>query len=421
MTARAPDDLPERLSISCWIWGWIAAATRGEPYDDLDRCMRQAKERGFNSLRAEAGLNWAFRLDGTPRGEMEFCPWIAGHGWNTADFKGGGRHDVLDRLIRLMELARKYDVFVILTSWEYQDSTWLVADPAIRREVFSVPLDRRFLHLAEQFDRLLKVLKARNLHRNLAFVEVHNEPDVSEFPAGCGIFQPVEAPPEQSKRLHEEAIALLRTRHPDILFSADFTKHDYRYVPDNAQVFDQHVYAGWELYWKTLYPRTIFHPEFDPRDPLRLPALREVLRPDFVPWDEFTEPAQNVREFWRPILWLYENLDNEKWDRWVARQFPAVEPKMMSVFESRFADDAAEAKRRKWPLVFDEGGFWYPPRLSRFELTPPALAVLEKIGDLAIGHGYWGFMPGTYCGPHDLIWDENPDWLRRVNARFQRS
>jgi hypothetical protein len=421
MTLTGPAHLPRRLSISLWISSWIAAATRGEPYEDLDRCMRQLKDRGFNCLRAEAGLNWAFRLDGTPRGEVEFGPWIAGHGWNTVSAKGGGRHDILERLRLLMELARKHDVFVILTSWEYQDSSWFVADPAIRSEVFSVPLEKRFLHLAQQFDRLLKVLEARDLHRHLAFIEVHNEPDVSEFPAGCGIYQPVEAAPEASKRLHEEAIAFLRASHPDTLVSADFTKHEFDYVPDNAQVFDQHIYAGWELYWKNLYPRTIFHPDFDPRDPLELPALREILRPDWTPWDEFMKPARNVREFWRPIMWLYENLDNQKWDRWVAQQFPEVQARMIRIFETRFAADAAEARRRNWPLVFDEGGFWYPPRLSRFELSPPALGVLERMCDLAIAHGYWGFMPGTYCAPHDLIWDENPTWLRAINARFQRS
>ena len=40
--------------------------------------------------------------------------------------------------MRLLELARKYDFYVISTSWEYQDSTWLVADPAIRREVMEI-------------------------------------------------------------------------------------------------------------------------------------------------------------------------------------------------------------------------------------------------------------------------------------------
>ena len=65
-----PSHLPQKLSISCWIWSWITSAAVGEPYDDLDRCMIELKERGFNAVRLDAGLNWAFRADGRPRGPV---------------------------------------------------------------------------------------------------------------------------------------------------------------------------------------------------------------------------------------------------------------------------------------------------------------------------------------------------------------
>jgi len=70
--------------------------------------------------------------------------------------------------------------------------------------------------------------------------------------------------------------------------------------------------------------------------------------------------------------------------------------------------------------VFDEGGFFYPPRLSRFELLPAGLSLLDYLADLVIEFDYWGFMPGTYCGPEHLVWHENPGWLRRTNERFQK-
>ena len=284
--------------------------------------------------------------------------------------------------------------------------------------------EQRFTQPPPRFTEasLIKMLEQEGIGRPSTYAPILSTiQDRNYVDKNKGIFQPTEAAPELSRRLHEDAISFLRARHPDVLVSGDFTKHDYRYVPGNAQVFDQHVYAGWELYHKTLYPQTIFHPDFDPQDPLGLPALREILRPDFVPWHLFLEPARNVREFWRPIMWLYENLDNGRWDRWVAQEFPAVLPRMMRVLETALSADAAEARRRNLPLVFDEGGFWYPPRLSRFELSPAALGFLETICDLAIANAYWGFMPGTYCGPQDLIWNENPDWLRRINTRFLRS
>ena len=46
---RLPDHLPPKLSIDLWIWSWIVMATPGEPYDDLERCVVEIKERGFNT------------------------------------------------------------------------------------------------------------------------------------------------------------------------------------------------------------------------------------------------------------------------------------------------------------------------------------------------------------------------------------
>ena len=410
---RMPDHLPQKLSIDCWIWSWITAATPGEPYDDLDRCLREARDRGFNAIRVDAGLNWAFTMDGRPRGTMEFGPWIAGYGWNfsTVNVRGGGRLDVLERLVTLFELAARHDIYVILTSWEYQDSSWFVADPTVRAEVAAVPLENRFMHLARQHDRLLQILKEKGLDRHIAFVEVHNEPEHSEFPKEA----------DTQRRLHYEAIAFLRARHPEILISADFSSQNCAIIPENAQVFDRHIYAGGDWYFQDLYGQTVLNPAFDPLHPRKLEPLRRVLKDgELVPWDDFMRPAQNIRPFWRPIMWMFENLDNMKWGQWVAERFTGWEARIRETAIAQFRDAAADARRYQLPLVFDEGGFFYPPRLSRFEISPKGLAILDLFADLAVEHGYWGFMPGTYCGPEHLIWQENPQWLRHINRRFQQ-
>jgi hypothetical protein len=332
------------------------------------------------------------------------------YGWNfsSVNARGGGRFDVLERLLYLFELARRHGVWIILTSWEYQDSSWFIDDPRLRAEVYSVPAERRFMHLAEQYDRLLAIVKSRGLEQTIAFLEVHNEPEYSEFPQGA-----------ENKRLHQEAVAMLRTRHPDVLISGDFASHDYSIIPDNVQVFDQHIYAGAGWYFGDLYGQTVMNERFDPHNPRSLEVLRRVLKDDLVPWDEFMKPAANIRPFWRPIMWLFENLDNARWDQWAAERFPEWKDRMWAEARKRFSEDAQEAGRRKLPLVLDEGGFFYPPRLSRFELSPAGLSLLERFTDLAIEHQYWGFMPGTYCGPEHLVWHDNPEWLRRTNARFQ--
>lgn len=411
---RVPDHLPRKLSISFWYHNWLAAALPGAPYDDLERCVREMKQRGFNAARVGIGMTYAFRLDGRPRGPMAFDQPVPGYG-STAFAGHGGQRDVLERLIYLLELARKHDVWLILTSWEYQDSA-CVGDPAIRAELASVPKERRFMYLAEQHDRLLTILEAKGLAEHVAFVEIHNEPEYSDLPQGV-----------EGKQLHQEAIAFLRARHPDMLVSADFASHNYAIVPDNAQVFDQHIYAGARWHLDGLYGRTAADKSADLSNPLSFEPLRRVFKEDIIPWDNFLAAAGKVgredkaaSDGWRKMLWLWENLDVAKWDAFMAESFPEWKARMWEKAEKQFAEDAQESQRRGLPLVLDEGGYFCPPPHSRWELTPDGLSLLELFADLAIQHHYWGFMPGTYCGPDHILWRERPDWLRRINDRFQQ-
>ena len=309
-----PGHLPQKLCISFWYHAWLAAALTGAPYEDLERCVREMKARGFNTARVGVGMTYAFRLDGTARGPIMFEPPVPGYG-QIAIAGYGGRRDVLQRLIHLLELARKHEVWLILTSWEYQDSA-CVGEPAIRAELASVPKSRRFMYLAEQHDRLLRILKSKGMAEQVAFVEIHNEPEYSDLPQGA-----------EGKHLHEEAIAFLRARHPDILFSADFANHDYSIVPDNAQLFDQHIYAGagWHL---DLYRQTAANPAVDPRNPQGFEPLRRVMKDDIITLDIYLAAAGKVgrddkaaSESWKKMLWLWENIDVAKWDAFMAESF----------------------------------------------------------------------------------------------------
>jgi hypothetical protein len=307
-------------------------------------------------------------------------------------------------------------VWVVLTSWEYQDSSCL-GDPEVRAQLASVPKQCRFMYLAEQLDRLLTILKNERLTERVAFVEIHNEPEYSDLPPGA-----------EGKRLHQDAIAMLRARHPDILVSADFACHDYSIVPDNAQVFDQHVYAGAGWHFNGLYGQTVASKAVDLHDPRGFEPLRRVLKEDIIPWEDYMAAAGKVgredkaaTEGWKRMLWLWENIDTAKWDAWVAGSFPAWKAQIWEKARKLFADDAREGTRRGLPLVLDEGGYFCPPPQSRWELTRDGLSLLDLFADLAIQYGYWGFMPGTYCGPEHIIWRERPEWLRQVNGRFQNS
>lgn len=410
-----PGHLPRKLTISFWYHDWLSAALPGAPFEDLEGCVKGLKLRGFNAARVGIGLTYAFRLDGSPRGSIAFAPPVPGFARNPFFAAHGGQRDALERLIRLLELARQYDVWIILTSWEYQDSA-CVGDPAVRSELASVGKQQRFMYLAEQHDRLLSIIKARGLAERVAFVELHNEPEYSDLPQGAG-----------GKRLHQEAIAFLHQRHPDILISADFASHDYAIVPDNSQVFDQHIYAGAGWHLNGLYGATAAHPSVDPHNPRGFAPLARLLKEDIIPLDEYLAAAGTVgredaaaTDGWKKMLWLWENIDTARWDAFMAESFPAWKTEIWEKARLHFEGDAREGRRRGLPLVLDEGGYFCPPPQSRWELSADALSLLDLFADLAVQYGYWGFMPGTYSGPQHIIWRERPEWLRTINGRFQR-
>jgi hypothetical protein len=186
-------------------------------------------------------------------------------------------------------------------------------------------------------------------------------------------------------------------------------------VPENAQVYDQHTYVG--LY-QSLFAQTFQQKDFDPANPKTNELLRRLLKNDFVPYHEFMKVAQNIREFWRPIDWLYCNLDIPAFDTWILEQYDREKTQLNATAQRFFDGDAKEAARRGIPAVCDEGGYWYPPLKSKFEITYPGLNMFELQVALAIRNGYWGMMPTTYCGAEHPIW-QNVEWLRNINTRFQ--
>lgn len=146
-TGLLTDHLPPKWSISYW-HHWLYRALPGAPYADLGKYVLELKERGFNAVRLNLPLTCAFRLDGTPRGPVDFERPVPGYGAEI-DAGTGGRRGVLERLICLLELARKHDFWAILNSWESQNSICL-NDPAVNADMAAVPKERRLQYLAQQ-------------------------------------------------------------------------------------------------------------------------------------------------------------------------------------------------------------------------------------------------------------------------------
>ncbi len=416
---RIPEHLPRKLSISAWLWHWLIACAPGEPYNDLDRVFAEHVERNYNCIRADVALNWAFDQQARPRGPIDLVQWIPRYSSNLRGVfgKGGLRYDALDRVIKMFEMAKKYNVYVIATSWEYQDSTTHLADPKLREDVFSTPLAQRFERLATMHDALIKELKKRGLHTQIAFVEIHNEVDASEFPPDLMI----------QKGLIEKQLTRLQQAHPDILFTADyggptpFTKQfpGYFCLPDNMQVADHHIY--------TLGVQGTLHELTNtwlgnqvPPDPKDNPLLRSIIgEKPTVSWSDFTVQASRVRRIWWPLMWFFANInDPDRYDSWMYEHYGESASMMRSLIEGHLRTWGKYARHRGLPAVVDEGYIFYPPRNSRFEDSAAGRRIFDLVVDTAMEEGYWGVMLSTYIGPHESMWTENPEWIKKTNQRI---
>jgi hypothetical protein len=211
----------------------------------------ELKELGFNTVRVDSGAGLCHTADGEPRGQIRLHEPFPGFSTlrqmdqrTDTSTKGGCQCNVLDKVVELLELARKYDVRVILSSWFYLHTFWFVDDDLVE-EFFALPPEERFMRFAVDTDRILTVLKARGLQGQIAFVEIFNEFDSltsywkldklwktdSERLQGLHDF----------RRWHEESLEMLKERHPDLLFAID--TNDSAPTPRVVG----HFYPGYDL------------------------------------------------------------------------------------------------------------------------------------------------------------------------------
>jgi len=403
-----PSHLPRKLTMSSWQWAWFTHSEPDAAYGNLERVMEELRERNFNSIRIDTALNWCFHADGSSRGEVPIRQTFPRHSYRLriVNHRGGHRVDVLKQLINLMNLAKKYDIYVVLSDWEYMHTNWFTSDSQLRDEINSIPKEKRLLQLARQMDRLVRRLRDRGLEKQLAWIEPHNELDYSDFPKD-----------DSSVRIHTEAIAYLRERHPDILVSANYGKSQTITTTENTQLYDHHIYAGSALY-HDVWQQTIFHPEFSSENPKESKLLKQLLQEQITPYHEFAQYAPIVGESWTRRFWFYHNVNIEQFDRFIIQRYAEIKDTLKQNADKLYTMHAKEAARLKLPMVVTEGGFFYAPLNSRFEESEAGLDYFDHLTDLAVQHDLWAFVMTTYNGPEVPVWWACPKWLAENNDRF---
>jgi hypothetical protein len=425
--------LPKRLTISFWLWNYFYGSRKGDVFHDLERCFVELKERGFNSIRVDSGAGLLHTPQGAPRGVVMLRkPFKEFSTLRQMYFKnGGGRCDVMKHVLELFRLAKRYDVYVILSSWFYLHTFWYV-DTHIREELFALPLEERFRFFAKECDTLVGTLKEEGLHTQIAFVEIFNE--FSNFPTQWGLVKATSSDAEKHKvlhefrRCHEEALAFLRDRHPDVLWAMDTASPNVaaEVLPRNAQLWNHHMYYAWVIYFKLLEDY-VQGERFDFQHATDHPVIGRFLRSptaDIEAVKSSQDGDPRIDEGWYRRVWLYnslraealpdlERLLSETLDRDMAEYKTYVEENIAAGLSIRNAHFPG------MPLVMGEGATYCAHTAMRWEeksdtywsLIEYALGLLKK-------SGYWGCVPRTNCEPEDPSWVDCPDRLRHANELF---
>ncbi len=410
-----PSHLPQRLTISLWDFSWYTQATPGEPFHDLDAVFAETVARGYNTVRVCAMPYLLFGEHGIDTTKLRFTTMGGSIGRRTRwyDVAGGALLDGRRRLRELFEAARKHDCFVILSSWEYQQSPAFLAGREWYDALTAIPPADRHDAIARAMCDLVQYLKDHGLADRIAYAELHNEVDLGRLvPAG--------GDPYWSQRDQVAgAVALMQQHHPDVLATTCYGIPPYLdmpSVPDNGQVAHFHVYVygvlrALEEWAGVRVPR----PEF-PR-----PELRSLLRHDAPDVDTYAKAA----EPWRleatgvsaSMFYAYDWVDPVKWDRWLYENYHAYRVAMYDALDDRLSVIAGWAEQHDVPAVIGEGWIGYTPLHAEFEDGPIGQAVAEHAIERCVEHGFWGVVLGSNSAPHHPAW-RNVEWQRRWNDRL---
>lgn len=408
--------LPKRLTISFPIWGIYDTPGENAQYKDMDKFVFEHKERGFNCIRLDDGAGLIHDLKGNRRGPVEIHTDVFGiYSQNMrqqGDIYGdGGKCDLYQRLIDLCTAAKKYNVYIVLSSWYYLHTYWYHPQgDKIEKELFSIEPKDRFMEFAKLLDYILCDLEEKGLDSVIAFAEIFNEADGLPFVNGYGSKNGLsDSELEMFKNKHEEAIEWLKDKHPQILFAFDsYTSWtDKRQIPSNMQVYNYHDYYMWGIYDDVLNEHDEFFNGKVTEDDVR--KSREGLRP--------------AADDWYKRVAMYSSLDDSK-----LKEFEeCLEEKLNEKFDFYLqkVDNNLDNVRRQIsefvgvPIVCGEGVSYIGSKKLLWEETSDKYwELVEKAILKQKNFGLWGTVIRTCMGPEDPCWNYRKDKIKHINELF---
>lgn len=411
-----------------WDFSWYTMSMPGEPFFDLAKCFAEAVERGYNTVRICAMPFLLFTPEGPRPGPLEFAN-LGPVGVRTRWYncRGGAVMDGRDRLLTLFREAKNHDCYVILSSWEYQQSFSFLKTRDLFDELMRIPPKERFMAIAQSMHQLISHVKAAGCGDRIAYVELHNEIEfgqLNQVALDAGI------PASQTSRIIqavkpyvEEAIDYLKARHPDLLFTGSFTLADpypKAYLPDNMQVGHFHMYI-YGVLQQLMEETGIRNPDAAFPNPL----VKSLLREDAPPFHEYRLPnGEEWRLHGNPVglklLYLHDWCDPVKWDLYLYENYGPHRLAMRQKADDRFAEIADWANDRNLPVVIGEGYVGYTPLHAGFEEGPVGKAIAEYAIRKGMEHGFWGMVLCSNCAPHHPFWSD-VEWQKKWNDYIRRT
>lgn len=176
------------MTITLWDFSWYARTGDGDVYENLEGRCAEAVERGYDTLRicAMPFLLFGSGLDTT---SMRFSPLEnrAGRGTRWYDMDRSSQINAREHMLRLARACDRQGLRLILSSWEYQQSSSLAEDRSWMDQLMAVPPEDRAVRLAECLADLHDFLGAHRLGHVIALTELHNEVQIGHLTDGLRV------------------------------------------------------------------------------------------------------------------------------------------------------------------------------------------------------------------------------------------
>lgn len=422
MPVPLADHLPDRMTISLWDFTWYTRTGPGEPFEDLDAAFARAVELGYDTVRICA-MPFLLFGSGLDTSKVELGPLGGDYGQGTRwyDVKHTTTIDAREHLLELFRAADRHDCFVIVSSWEYQQSPSFATDRAWFDALLAVEPDERAVRLADAHADLIDLLAEHGLADRVAFVELHNEVQGGHLTEGLATDEPyvVGLKPRLTRGIEQ-----FKSRHPDVPVTVNYARvplDELRGVPENIDVavFHPYVYGvlgGLIQEFGLRGPAAEF-----PQDAVRSELLRPGA-PDLADWappaaDRWKLDATVVRP---TEIYVHDWCDVNAFDRWLYERYGEYRLAMTDKLVTWINGAADFALSRGVPLVLGEGWVGYTPLGSWFEEGPVGAEICRLAVRTAASVGARGTVVCSNAAPHHAMWGE-ADLQRWCNAAFREA